>query len=88
MVKPLANMLAKAFFVNTEVDGETPHIVDAKIDVEAPRRKVGEGVVDDGGGVVRSSAIRALGEGSRNEPLGANFKITLAPIPHIFLGEG
>jgi hypothetical protein len=61
--------LAKGLSTNTKVDGETPCedvskcvfvdarfiVDDAEVNVKAFCRNVGEGVMDDGDGVVRSS---------------------------------
>jgi hypothetical protein len=43
MVEPHAKMLAKAFLLTPESMAKPLIADDAKVDVEAPRRKVGEG---------------------------------------------
>jgi hypothetical protein len=55
MVKPMAKMLVKAFLLMPESMVKPLIVDDAEVNVEALRRKVGEGVVDDRGDVVRSS---------------------------------
>ena len=48
-------MLAKAFLLTPESVAKLLIIDDAEVDVEAPRRKVSEDVVDDGVDTMRSS---------------------------------